>query len=185
MEPVTGDAAAATARYTRTAVWLHWIIAAAIALNLGSGLFCAASETTIEPVVMNLHKALGLIVLGLSLIRLAWRLTHRPPALPFASTWQRRSAGWVHAGLYGLMMALPLTGWLVTSSFPGRHPIRFGLFEVPYLPVSTNLPRAIFAHGVHAGLALSLGVLLAGHVIAALRHQLVLKDNLLDRMRLG
>lgn len=169
-------------RYTRTAIILHWVIATLIGTNLAIGLLSGSTELPIEDAMMNLHKLVGMAVLALSLFRLGWRLAHRPPALVALSAWQMRLAGFVQALLYALMIAMPLTGWLVTSSFPGRHPISLGFTTLPFLPVPENLPRAIQAHDAHSTLAIVMAVLVAGHVAAALHHQFVRQDGLITRM---
>ena len=169
-------------RYTRTAIVLHWSIAVLILANLAVGYICGNFEFAIEDVLMNLHKVAGILVFALSHLRLAWRLAHRPPPLDFVSAWQRRAAGLTQGLLYGLMIALPLTGWIVTSSFPKRHPISLGFVDVPFLPVTASLPRAMLAHSAHEVLAIIMTVLVAGHVAAALHHQFVLRDNLITRV---
>lgn len=182
--PETGPTLSAQ-HYTRTAALLHWSIAALILANLVMGFVCAWLELSFEDVIMNLHKVIGLLVLALSLLRLVWRLTHRPPEPVHGSALQRKAAGVVHAALYALMLALPISGWLVTSSFPKRHPISVGLFDLPFLPVSASLPRAILAHGVHEVLSLAMVALVLGHILAALHHHFILRDGLIARMRLG
>lgn len=169
-------------RYTRTAIILHWAIAILIGTNLAIGFLSGSTELPIEDAMMNLHKLVGMAVLALSLFRLAWRLAHRPPGLVALPAWQRRFAGLVQALLYALMIAMPMTGWLVTSSFPGRHPISIGFATLPFLPVSESLPRAIQAHGAHSTLAIVMAVLVAGHIAAALHHQFVRRDGLITRM---
>jgi cytochrome b561 len=169
-------------RYTRTAIVLHWTIAVLIMANLAVGYICGNFELASEDVLMNLHKVAGILVFVLSHLRLGWRLAHRPPPLDFGSDWQRCAAGLVQGLLYGLMIALPLTGWIVTSSFPKRHPISLGFVDVPFLPVTTSLPRAMLAHSAHEVLAIMMTVLVAGHVAAALHHQFVLRDNLITRV---
>lgn len=172
-------------QYTKTAALLHWIIAALILANLVLGFMCGWLELAFEDTIMNLHKVIGLLVLALSFLRLAWRLSHRPPEPVNTAALQRRAAGAVHFALYALMLVLPFSGWLVTSSFPKRHPISVGLFDLPFLPVGPSLARAMFAHGVHEALSLVMLGLVMGHIMAALYHQLVLRDGLIARMRLG
>lgn len=170
------------ARYTRTAASLHWIIAALMVGNIAAGLYCAYVDGAFRQGVMNAHKVIGLIVLGLSVARLGWRIAHRPPPLAFSSGLALWGAKGVHAALYVLMIALPLSGWLVTSSFPKRHPINAGLFEIPFLPVTPDKAVAFAAHEAHTIMAWAMIVLLVGHVGAALWHQHVLRDRLIDRM---
>jgi cytochrome b561 len=183
---VTGaDPTMSAQRYTRTAALLHWVIAALIVANLVMGYVCANSELAIEDAVMNLHKVSGIAILALSLFRLAWRLSHRPPALAYQSSAQRLAAGVVHTGLYVLMIAVPVTGWLVTSSFPKRHPISMGMIDIPFLPVTPDLPRAMLMHEAHEVLATTMAIAVIGHVLAAAYHQWVTKDHPFDRMKLG
>ena len=178
-------AVSAGLRYTRTAASLHWLIAAAILVNMLFGFVSALFETTFEPAITNAHKVLGLAVLALSLARLAWRLGHRPPPHHFARPAEKWAATTMHWCLYALSIAMPLTGWVITSSFPGRHPISLGAFDIPFLPIAPNLPRAIAAHDAHMTLGIVMIVLVIGHVLAALRHQLVLRDQLIGRMSIN
>lgn len=176
------DATLPHQRYTRTAIALHWTIAGLIGANVIMGYVCAKSDLPGEEMVMNLHKVTGIVILGLSLFRLGWRLTHRPPAFAFASALQRRAAGLVHGLLYFLMLALPITGWIVTSSFPKRHPISLGFIDIPFLPLGASLPRAMAAHSAHSVLAIAMVALVAGHVVAALHHHFLLKDKVITRL---
>lgn len=101
-------------RYTDVAIAFHWAIAALIAYNLTSGL--------LRPVLPRgffvFHVSSGITILALSVARVVWRLTHRPPAfLPMAS-WERRLAYGVHILLYVAMLALPLSGWALVSAHP-------------------------------------------------------------------
>ena len=109
-------------RYTRVAVVLHWTIAALIALNLAIGWFM---EDLVEPyrtIVVRLHQSSGMTVLALTVARIAWRLTHRPPPFdPRVSPAERRTAGAVHVILYIAMLAIPLSGWALISANPPRY----------------------------------------------------------------
>jgi cytochrome b561 len=142
-----------TERYTAVAIVLHWAIAAAVLFMLPLGFIMHeraehgdASQALFE--AYQLHKSIGLTVLVLTLVRLAWRLTHRPPPLPeVMPAWEKLAARATHWGFYVLTLALPLTGWLYVSAGWSIHtdeslavPTRwFGLFEVPHL---FNLPHA-------------------------------------------
>ena len=179
----SADFSAVAQRYTRTAALLHWTIAVLIIVNLAAGFFASSVESAIEPFVMNAHKVIGISVLALSVVRLGWRLTHRAPPLPdHVSTIERWSAGIVHFALYVLMIAMPFSGWLVTSSFPKRHAIDAGIFVIPFLPVTPDKAMAFLAHDAHSFMAWAMIALVLGHVMAALRHQWVLKDGLLARL---
>jgi cytochrome b561 len=174
-------------RYTRTAIILHWTIAVLIVWQIGSGLWMVPAiedparwERALS--VYQLHKSTGLTVLLLSLARLAWRFMHPPPTvLASMPAWQRTVASVGHAALYGLMIAVPLVGWLVVSASPlGVSTVVVGGFAWPHLPVSSALEPA--AKVSHRLLGYALGGLAVGHVLAALTHQFVGRDQALRRM---
>src|SRR6476646_7461764 len=112
-------AAASTSseRYTTVAIVLHWAIAAAILANFFVGWWMAKAiddpATRLQAVAaFQLHKSLGLTVLALSVLRLLWRLTHRPPPLPEAMAgWEKFAAKATHWAFYALMIVVPLSGW--------------------------------------------------------------------------
>ena len=176
MEPV------ALERYGRVAIAFHWTIALLILVNWPLGHFAEAIEAQLGANVVPLHKSIGLTVLALSLIRAGWRLAHPAPPLPASlPRWRARMAGAVHAGLYLLIIAVPLAGWLRTS--PNRHPLEwFGLFGVPKFPIEKGSAAADAAASAHTLLAWALLLLVAVHVAAALHHQFRLRDRLLLRM---
>lgn len=186
--------------YTAVAIALHWVIAAALLINLLLGLWMswaidASGAQAGAIAAFQLHKSIGLSVLVLSLCRLAWRLLYPPPALPGGmGAWERAAALVTHWAFYGLMLGIPLSGWLyVSAQWRGDAPLNiptlwFGLFEVPHLfglnETTAELRRrfASVAVDVHAVLALSLVLLLVLHVAAALRHQFWRHDGVLARM---
>src|ERR1700759_5490543 len=103
------------AHYSRTAIALHWVIAALILVNLALGLFHEDFSKPVRAGMMVYHKAIGMTVLGLTILRLAWRLTPRPPALDAAmKRWEMGLARTVHWLFYLLLLAMPATGWLLT-----------------------------------------------------------------------
>ena len=176
-----------TLTYTRTAIALHWAIAVLICVQLATGWWMVRAidvpgQFDTAFTVYQVHKSVGIVVLLLSLVRLAWRVMHRPPEVPVAvSRWQRRLSFVVHAVLYVLMVAVPLAGWLVASASPiGLPTLVFGLFQWPYLPVGASIEPA--AKVVHRVLAYGLAVLACGHVLAALKHQVVDRDTVMQRM---
>ena len=168
-------------RYSGVAMILHWLIALLIVLN-----FAAAwiSETMPRPERMQImanHKAIGITVLILTVIRIAWRLTHRPPPLQRTlQPWERMLASAVHALFYVLMIGLPLTGWSMVSA---GGPVRmFGLFSMPALPVPTTDAVGDTFYDLHVKLAWVMLALFVLHVAGALKHQFLDHDATLGRM---
>ncbi|WP_068071918.1 cytochrome b [Novosphingobium lentum] len=168
------------ARYNRLARTLHWIIAALIVANLLTGLFHDALKPVWQP--MPFHKASGLTILALSLVRLGWRLKWRMPGWPDTmGLHQRRAAHAVHALFYGLMIAMPLTGWAMSSA--GTYPLTwFGLFGVPRLPVTKGSTAFAVSHESHELMGWLFVALLALHIGAAVHHRFVVRDGVLRRM---
>jgi len=161
---------------------LHWLVAALVFVQFGLGLYAAGLTVSIARLQwLSRHKSLGLAVLALVLLRLAWRSANRPPALPDSMpSWQRRAAAIVHWLLYALLVLGALTGWMHASA-AGLSVNWFGLFQVPdLLPKRPDLSELLRA--VHRGFVALLAVLLLGHVGGALRHALVLRDGVMHRM---
>jgi cytochrome b561/polyisoprenoid-binding protein YceI len=133
--------------------------------------------------LFQLHKSVGITILLLTLARLAWRLTHRPPAA-VEGGFQGFLAKAVHTLLYAFMIAAPLTGWVVVSTSRIEVPtLLFGVVPWPHLPVSRALHGiAEEGHELLAWVGIALVLL---HVAGALRHQWLLKDGLLRRMAPG
>lgn len=168
-------------RYTRTAIALHWLLALAL---LGS--FCVGLYMTGLPLspqrlkLYNWHKWAGVTILVLSALRLAWRLTHRPPADVPMPAWQQRAAHWAHRALYVLFFAVPLAGWAYSSA-AGFPVVLFGVLPLPdFVPADKELAEAI--KPLHAVLAWTLALAALAHVAAALKHHFVDQDGLLARM---
>jgi cytochrome b561 len=182
-------------RYTRVAAVLHWLVAALIAVNIGLG-FTADSfpDAWVRPVI-DLHKSIGLTVLGLVLLRILWRLSHPAPPLPASyGRAERVGAHAAHVALYGLILLLPLSGWLHDSAFKdaAAHPLRL-FWVIPWFRIGAiagldpatkeQAHSALFALHVWAGYALY--ALVALHVLGALKHELLDREPELARMRLG
>jgi cytochrome b561 len=175
--------AATDTRYTGIAIVLHWLIALLLLGQFAFGLMLEdiPRGTPERGYYVNLHKSSGILIGILILLRLAWRLTHRPPPLPASMpTWQRQAARFSHAALYLCMLALPLSGYLA-SNF-SKHGIKF--FNVvrwaPWGPDDKTL-YAVF-NGAHHLAALLLALLVAVHVLAVAKHMLIDRDGLLLRM---
>jgi cytochrome b561 len=171
------------ARYSRTAIWLHWIIAALIALNLALGFFAGEFEKPVRAAMMNVHKGTGFAILALTLARIAWRLGHRPPPFdPALKAWEVSLARLIHALFYLFLIVMPVTGWLVVST--GGRPVTtvFGLFDIGPLPVARGEDAHELWEEVHEILAYAALVLIALHVAGALKHHFDGHRHLIGRM---
>ncbi|RYF90957.1 MAG: cytochrome b [Caulobacteraceae bacterium] len=180
-------------RYSAVAMIFHWLIAALIITNVALAWTADEMPRSTAAGLMAWHKTFGITVLVLSFGRLAWRLIHRPPPLgQHLKTWERWLAHIVHWGFYVLMIGLPLTGWALVSASPliKVYPIEmYGLFDWPAIGPLANLPPAEMkaAHetweGVHHLLAkVMIYGLIPLHVLGALKHQFLDRDNELGRM---
>lgn len=163
----------------------HWLSAALLVAIATVGLVMEDMPNSPDKIGMYaLHKSLGLTLLAIVVLRLLWRFMHPVPAdMPGLSAWVRRGAAAVHWGLYALMLAMPLTGWMLNSAegFPLQW---FRLFNLPAIaPESEAL--ADLAEGLHENGFWVLVALVAGHVLAALYHHLFLGDGTLHRMLPG
>ncbi|MEY4761541.1 MAG: hypothetical protein RLZZ200_1397 [Pseudomonadota bacterium] len=170
-------------KYTSVARSLHWLMALAILGLLALGF--TMHDLPFSPRKLQLyawHKWAGVSIFVLAWIRLAWRVTHRPP--PFPATMPKPIQWLAHAGhaaLYLLMFAIPLSGWLMSSA-KGFQTVWFGLLPLPDL-VQRDRELGDVLQSLHAALNFALLATLAGHVAAALWHQYVARDGSLDRMR--
>lgn len=179
-------------RYGLVAMALHWLIAAAILAMAGLGLVMVELDPGAAKFrLYQLHKSVGITILALSLLRLAWRLANPvPPPPPGLRPWEKRLARVTHVGLYVLMVGLPVSGWMmVSASVWGIPTVLYGVVPLPHLPVLATLtdkaPVEAALKTVHAVLALSMAALFAMHVAGALKHHLILKDDTLRRMLPG
>jgi len=169
--------------YTRTAKALHWIMAILIGGLLVLGLYM--QDLPLSPQKLALyswHKWFGVTVFVLLWFRLAWRLSHPPPDLSDSLSPRLRLAAHVgHASLYVLMFLIPLSGWLMSSA-KGFQTVWFGLVPIPDL-IGKSRALGDLLQQVHKVLNIILMLTLAGHILAALWHHFVLKDDTLRRMR--
>lgn len=161
---------------------LHWLIALLIlALGIVGLVMGEFPKTPKYFWIYTLHKSLGISVLALVGLRLAWRLYAGAPAPVAVPGWQARAASLTHGLLYLLMFALPLSGWLYDSA-SGLRPFRlFGLWEMPKLVAPSESLRVVF-HGVHEWGFWALILLVGVHAAAAFHHHLQLRDSTLARM---
>jgi cytochrome b561 len=177
-------------RYTALAILLHWLIAALILWNVGLAMTAEDLDASAAAERMQLHKSVGITVLILSLVRLGWRLAHPPPPYPGTlHRWERRLATALHRTFYVLMIGLPLLGWTIVSASLRNIPtVLYGTLPWPRLPILGTLPietrRVVTATAadVHVALAWLTVALIVLHVGAALKHQLVDRNQVLYRM---
>lgn len=157
------------ARYDRVAVALHWIIAILVLAQIGLGWFMVDLPKGPERgYYFALHKSLGLTTAFLILLRVAWRLTHLPPALPdWLPAWQARAAWWTHRLLYACMVVMPITGYL-SASFT-KHPMKLWGMPFPKAGWEHDLINSVF-NAIHVGTSWLFVALLALHIGAGLKH---------------
>ena len=173
--------AAASRRYDRGSILLHWLIAALILAQIGIGWTMneiLPDHTPIQAAVERVHISLGLTVLMLVLLRIAWRLTHPVPPLPPAlPVWERVLARTSHVLFYLLMLIMPLTGWALVST--GTRPIHFWGLPWPHLPgvaalLGSPAPKPVRHELSHIHVYVLIWMVLinlALHVAGALKHQ--------------
>lgn len=176
-----------TQRYTIIAMILHWVMAMAFFLMLGSGLAMGYLDLDKSFLfqMIQWHKSLGVLLLVAFVLRVVWRLSHKPPALPAAiKGFDAVAAKLGHIGLYALMLAVPLSGWImVSSSVYGLPTIVFGWFEWPHIPaIAANETINGGSRFAHEWLAWAFLLLIAGHIAAVIKHAVKEKVNLLPRM---
>jgi cytochrome b561 len=178
---MSADTAASTASYTRTAVALHWLIAAGIVCAFALGWIM--TELAVSPLrlrMFNWHKWLGITLLALALIRVVWRLTHAPPPFLPMPGWQSRLAHTLHISLYGFLLLLPLSGWAYSNAV-GYPIVYLGKVRLPDL-VEKNKELGETLLTLHEVLGWLLLLALALHVAGALKHHFVDRDATLRRM---
>jgi cytochrome b561 len=177
-------------RYDVVAIAIHWLTAIAIFAQLVMGwtMTSLPPGSYLQFSLYQWHKSVGMTILALSILRLVWRLAHKPPPLPATMpAWEMHAAKATHALLYALLIILPLTGWAVASASPYNIPtVLYGVLPLPHLPVISDLPDKRAAESalalVHGIAGWILVILLAGHVGAALRHHFLVHDDVLVRM---
>jgi cytochrome b561 len=169
-------------RYALPAQLLHWLIALLIFGLFPLGLYMHDLPLSVLKLELYAwHKWFGITVLLLVVVRLVWRLTHRPPPLPDTiPRWQQGAAALLHELLYLLMLFIPLTGWALSSA-AGVPVVWWGLWKLPSL-LPANPALAHVLELVHATLNYTLALLVTVHVAAAVKHQFIDHDGVLLRM---
>ncbi|WP_395676759.1 cytochrome b [Inquilinus sp.] len=173
---------AATGRYTAAAQGLHWVSAALMlaVLVLAWVMESLPNNDSTRATVVMLHKSVGLTILALTVARLAWRAIHPPPPAARWAAWEAAAAMASHWLLYLVLLAMPISGYLMSAG-RGRAIPYFGLFEVPLLTPATDAIWRIGAT-VHWAGQWALYTLVALHIAAAVWHVAIRRDGTLDRM---
>lgn len=172
-------------RYGSAAIILHWVIAALILGQIVAGLVMVRmSDQRLAFDLIQWHKSFGFLILALVVFRIGWRLANIDPHFPDdMPSWERQAAKTSHRLLYLLMLALPVSGWvLVSVSVLGIPTHAFYLVVIPHLPLIPSDGAETLATTVHAWLAYGLTGLIVLHALAALRHHFLLGDSVLKRM---
>ena len=169
-------------RYSIGAIILHWAIAIAVLISWRIAESAEHAAGAAEKAIMADHMAVGMLILLLTALRLAWRLASTQPAFSSGlANWERVVARVVHGVFYALLIGLPLLGW-IGSSMEGNAIDVFGAFTIPGLPVAADrgLGHEILeVHGLLGEITLYLIVL---HVLGALKHHFIDRDFVLARM---
>jgi cytochrome b561 len=169
--------------YTRTAIAIHWAIALLIVCGFGLGWIMTdiPGFTPAKLRYYSWHKWIGVTVFALAALRIVWRATHAAPPLPEGmAPWQRAAAHAVHALLYVLMIAVPVTGYLFSSA--ANVPVVYlGIVPLPRLIDPDPTLKVIF-RTAHVFLNYGLAALVFAHVAGAVKHQFIDRDGLLSRM---
>lgn len=200
-----GKLAPMRTRYTAVAMWLHWTIATFILFNLATGLLFDSMAKGVRGALIPLHISSGITVLALTVLRIAWRLTHRPPPMLPIAGWEKGVAHVVHFCLYLAMLGMPLTGWAMLSAHSAPPPVAgmprpqtkiWGIIPLPKLapivrlgdgpdgPARLQEAHETFEarHGTGGWILLGLFLL---HIAGALKHQFVDRRREFARMGVG
>lgn len=168
-------------RYGAVAVALHWLTALLVVCGFTLGLSMVPLPLSPRKLQWYLwHKWIGISVFLLTCLRLGWRWGHAPPPLPPMARWQARTSQAAHALLYALLVAIPLSGWVYSSS-TGVQVNYLGLFPLPDL-VAKDRELAVVLRAVHVTLNFTLLAVVCVHIAAALKHHFADRDPVLTRM---
>lgn len=164
---------------------LHWLMLALIVVQVSLG--WTAELWRVSPMKLNLfvwHKSIGILLLCLAIVRIGWRLFNSPPRSPSGLPgWERMAGIASHATLYILIVAIPMTGWIINSA--ANIPLNvFWLFPLPDITAPSK-SLADLAARIHFGLIIVLSLVLCLHVGAVLRHHFILRNDVLVRMMPG
>lgn len=172
-------------RYTGTAIVLHWLIAGLVFALIGLGWYMTdiPKNTPERAYFYNLHKSIGLTAFFFILVRVWWRLTHKPPALPATlKSWELKAAAWSHRLLYVCLLVMPISGY-VASNFTKFGVKYFGIELPPWGPQDKTL-YAVF-NNIHVFTSYLFVALIALHLLGAFKHLLMGDDSVFRRILPG
>lgn len=178
------------ARFTGTAIALHWIMAVLFIFMIGLGLYMADLPNT-DPnrfALFQLHKSIGITILALVIIRMLWRALHTVPALPAHMSGFERFMSHVTAyGLYAALILMPLTGWAIVETSKYNLPtVIFNFLTLPRLTFISESPSKEIIHeaseNIHSLIAWIAIGLISLHFLGAMKHQFINRDDVLKRM---
>ena len=157
--------------YNKGAKVIHWLMAIIILSLIAAGFYMAdlPKEDPLRSTLYMLHKSFGMLILILLVVRIFWRLTHKPPSLARYSAIIQKAAGTSHVFLYFLMFAMPASGYLM-STFYGYPPSFFRAFTFPAI-VEVDKAMAELFTSAHEYIAYGLITLLAIHIAGALMNK--------------
>ena len=169
--------------YSRTAIVLHWLIAALVLAQLALGWWMIdipKNPVGVRAWWFNLHKSLGITTGLLVIVRIVWRVTHPAPPLPETlPEWQRAAAKVSHAGLYLCLLTMPITGYL-GSNFT-KYPIKYFGYAIPHWGWDAPPLKELMSQ-IHYATVVVFMILIGVHVLAAFRHLLTRDDQVFRRM---
>jgi cytochrome b561 len=180
---MTSRSSTSIQHYSRMAIGLHWLVALLMICGfyLGWIMTDIPGFTPTKLKYVSWHKWIGVTVFVLAVLRVLWRVTHRAPSMPSAMpAWQKAAAHATHGLLYVLMLAIPLSGYFFSSA-AGVQVVYLGVLPLPTIIGPDHALKALL-RTVHVVLNYTLLVLVAMHVLAALKHQFIERDGLLARM---
>jgi cytochrome b561 len=172
-----------SAGYGLITILTHWLSAIAVIslFSVGYWMVDLTYYSSWYQTAPHVHKSIGLLLLGLTLLRLVWRaMSLTPSALPNHQPWEKRMATWAHASLYTLMLLITFSGIMISTA-DGRDIWIFDWFSVPF-PSAFIDEQADIAGVIHQYLAYSLIGLIVLHSAGAIKHHIIDKDNTLKRM---
>jgi cytochrome b561 len=169
-------------KYSSLAILFHWLTALGIFICFPIGLYMA--DLKLSPTKLQLisyHKWLGVTIFGILVLRILWRAFKKPPALPAETPkWQNQIAHLTHLALYVLMIAIPLTGWLMSSA-KGFTTVYLGIWPLPDF-IGKDKELGDLINEAHKLLNYVLLILVTLHIVAVIKHQFFDRDHLMSRM---